>query len=58
VLYILRNRLVKPSGISTYGSLKTLAGNLGFADAAKLFNDTLEEEKAADAILSEVALAE
>jgi ferritin-like metal-binding protein YciE len=41
--------------IASYGTLKTLAGNLGFTDAANLFNDTLEEEKAADAMLSHVA---
>ena len=41
--------------IASYGTLKTLAGNLGFIDAAKLFNETLEEEKAADAMLSQVA---
>ena len=41
--------------IASYGTLKTLAGNLGFTDAAKLFNETLEEEKAADAMLSQVA---
>jgi len=41
--------------IASYGSLKILAGNLGFTDAAKLFNETLEEEKAADAMLSQVA---
>lgn len=41
--------------IASYGTLKTLAGNLGFTDAANLFNETLEEEKAADAILSQVA---
>jgi ferritin-like metal-binding protein YciE len=41
--------------IASYGTLKALAVNLGFSDAANLFNETLEEEKAADAILSQVA---
>lgn len=41
--------------IASYGTLKTLAGNLGFTDAASLFSETLEEEKTADQLLSEVA---
>ena len=41
--------------IASYGTLKTLAGNLGFTEAADLFDATLQEEKAADAILSQVA---
>jgi ferritin-like metal-binding protein YciE len=41
--------------IASYGTLKSLATTLGFADAENLFGETLEEEKAADSLLSEVA---
>lgn len=40
--------------IASYGTLKTLATTLGFADAANLFGETLEEEKTADSLLTEV----
>lgn len=41
--------------IASYGTLKTLAGTLGYAEAAELFAATLEEEKTADSLLSQVA---
>ena len=41
--------------ISRYGTLKTWAKHLGFADAEKLLGETLEEEKKADAALSDIA---
>lgn len=41
--------------ISRYGTLKTWAKQLGFAEAEKLLGETLEEEKKADQMLSEVA---
>ena len=41
--------------ISRYGTLKTWAKHLGLAEAEKLFGETLEEEKNADAALSEIA---
>ena len=41
--------------IATYGSLATWAESLGKADAAKLLNETLEEEMAADDKLTEIA---
>jgi ferritin-like metal-binding protein YciE len=41
--------------MASYGTLKTLATTLGFSEAASLFGETLEEEKTADALLSEVA---
>lgn len=41
--------------IASYGSLRTFAQRLGMNEAAQLLEDTLEEEKAADEKLSEVA---
>jgi ferritin-like metal-binding protein YciE len=41
--------------IASYGTLKTLATTLGFSEAASLFGETLEEEKTADSLLTEVA---
>lgn len=44
--------------ISRYGTLVAWARQLGKEDAAKLLEETLEEEKMADAKLSELALAQ
>jgi ferritin-like metal-binding protein YciE len=41
--------------ISRYGTLAAWAAQLGNAQAARLLNETLEEEKKADALLSEIA---
>jgi len=41
--------------IASYGTLKTLAGTLGYADAQSLFEQTLAEEKNADSLLTQVA---
>lgn len=41
--------------ISRYGLLKTWAGQLGYDAAAKLLDETLEEEKATDALLTKIA---
>ncbi|GEP11444.1 ferritin-like domain-containing protein [Methylobacterium gnaphalii] len=41
--------------ISRYGTLKTWATQLGYTDAAKLLDQTLQEEKKADALLSKIA---
>ncbi len=41
--------------IASYGSLRTFARTLGFADATHLLEETLNEEKAADEKLTEVA---
>lgn len=41
--------------IARYGTLKTWAKQLGYADAAKLLDQTLQEEKKTDALLSEIA---
>ena len=41
--------------ISAYGTLRHLADRLGYADAARLLEATLDEEKAADEKLSQIA---
>ncbi len=41
--------------IARYGTLKAWAGKLGLSDAVKLLDETLEEEKRADALLSDLA---
>ncbi len=41
--------------IARYGLLKTWATQLGMSDAAKLLDETLTEEKKADALLSQIA---
>ena len=41
--------------ISRYGTLRTWAEELGFSDAAELLEQTLEEEKATDEALTELA---
>jgi ferritin-like metal-binding protein YciE len=41
--------------IASYGSLRTYAETLGHREAAQLLQETLEEEKAADKKLTEIA---
>ncbi|MBY0296222.1 MAG: ferritin-like domain-containing protein [Methylobacterium sp.] len=41
--------------IARYGTLKTWAIQLGYKDAAKLLDDTLQEEKKTDQLLSQIA---
>ncbi|HEY4325003.1 MAG TPA: ferritin-like domain-containing protein [Mucilaginibacter sp.] len=41
--------------IATYGGMVTLAKTLGYDDAAELLSQTLEEEKKADSLLSQIA---
>lgn len=41
--------------ISRYGTLKSWAGQLGMQDAAKLLDQTLQEEKKTDELLSRIA---
>jgi ferritin-like metal-binding protein YciE len=43
--------------IARYGTLKAWAEELGMRDAAKLLEQTLDEEKKTDRILSEIAVA-
>lgn len=42
--------------IASYGTLATLAEQLGYRKAAKLLKETLEEEKATDIKLTDLAL--
>lgn len=41
--------------IASYGTLKTLAATLGYSDAADLLDATLQEEKNADSMLTQIA---
>jgi len=41
--------------IASYGTLRTLAGTLGFSEAQELFDATLAEEKNADSLLTQIA---
>ena len=41
--------------IASYGTLKTLAGVLGYNEAADLLDATLQEEKNADSLLTQIA---
>ena len=41
--------------IARYGTLKTWATQLGYEDAAKLLDETLQEEKKTDELLSQIA---
>ncbi len=52
---ILAGQKVEHYEISTYGGLSQLARNLGREDVAELLEQTLEEEKAADLLLTNVA---
>jgi ferritin-like metal-binding protein YciE len=42
--------------IASYGTLKTLAGMLGYNDAAELLDATLQEEKQTDELLTQIAV--
>ncbi|ODS86657.1 MAG: hypothetical protein ABS46_00735 [Cytophagaceae bacterium SCN 52-12] len=42
--------------IATYGTLRTLAGTLNLNEAKRLLEQTLEEEKQADVLLTEIAV--
>jgi ferritin-like metal-binding protein YciE len=41
--------------IAAYGTARTLAGELGYDDAKKLLDETLDEESAADKLLTKIA---
>lgn len=43
--------------IASYGTLKTLASVLGYNEAAELLDSTLQEEKKADSLLTQIAEA-
>ena len=46
--------MVEHYEIATYGSLAAFARHLGLAEAASLLEQTLEEEKKADAKLTQI----
>ena len=41
--------------IAAYGTARTLAGELGYDDAKGLLDETLDEESAADKLLTKIA---
>lgn len=43
--------------IASYGTLRTLAGVLGYDDAVQLLEETLAEEKNADSLLTDIAVS-
>jgi ferritin-like metal-binding protein YciE len=51
---IVNGNFVEHYEIALYGSLAAFAKNLGLRDAAQLLDETLAEEKAADAKLSQI----
>ena len=55
VALIVNGNLVEHYEIATYGSLVSFARNLGLPDAATLLQETLDEEKQADAKLTQLA---
>ena len=52
---IVNGNFVEHYEIALYGSLASMAKTLGYDSAASLLNETLKEEKAADAKLTELA---
>jgi len=53
---ILAAQKVEHYEIATYGTLRVFAQNMGREDIAELLNETLENEKATDVILTEIAV--
>lgn len=51
------NQAIEHYEISRYGTLRTWAQQLGMKDAARLFEETLEEEKKTDELLTRMAEA-
>ncbi|HYD18109.1 MAG TPA: ferritin-like domain-containing protein [Patescibacteria group bacterium] len=56
VALIMAAQKVEHYEIAAYGSLVELSKLLGYADAEELLNETLEEEKATDVKLTEIAV--
>ena len=54
VALIVNGNLIEHYEIATYGSLVSFARNLGLPDAATLLQETLDEEKKADAKLTQL----
>ncbi len=52
---ILAAQKVEHYEIATYGTLRTFAENMGHTDVVKLLQQTLDNEKATDKALTEVA---
>jgi ferritin-like metal-binding protein YciE len=52
---IIASQKIEHYEISAYGSLRTLANVMGHKEVVKLLEQTLEEEKNADSLLTEVA---
>lgn len=52
---IIASQKVEHYEIASYGALVNLAKTIGSSDVAKLLEDTLDEEKKADATLTEIA---
>lgn len=52
---IIASQKIEHYEISAYGSLRTLANIMGHTDVVKLLDQTLQEEKNADSLLTEVA---
>lgn len=52
---IIASQKIEHYEISAYGSLRTLANVMGHSEVAKLLEQTLQEEKHADSLLTEVA---
>ncbi len=52
-----QHKKVEHYEIASYGTLRTFAETLGLNDAVELLSQTLEEEKAADEKLTEVAVS-
>ncbi len=57
VALIMAAQKVEHYEIATYGSLATLAAQLGYADAKELLGQTLQEEKNSDSLLTEIAVS-
>jgi len=55
VAIISASQKVEHYEIASYGTMRTLAGVLGFTEAQQLLDETLAEEKTADKLLTEVA---
>ncbi|HVF97090.1 MAG TPA: DUF892 family protein, partial [Flavisolibacter sp.] len=55
VALIMAAQKVEHYEIASYGSLRQLAITLGFTEAANLLQETLDEEKQTDLLLTDIA---
>lgn len=55
VAIISASQKVEHYEIASYGTMRTLAGVLGFTEVQKILDETLAEEKNADSLLTQVA---